>query len=225
MSQYAGVKATINANIKTNNNEEITGLILNSVLNEMVTNLEAGYLFKGVAATNTNPGSPDQRVFYVAAPGTYAHFSNIVVPEATTGFLKWDTSWHLETISTGVADGAVTEAKLASALATKLLATGYKYMGKATPSTDPGLPDQNVFYIAGEGDFPNFGNITVPQGGGVLRYDTAWHLDSLAGIGETLDMGQVAEDGIYYIDENLNIGAEVVQNGIFAINTLSYNIL
>ena len=223
MSQYAGVKATINANIKTNNNEEITGLILNSVLNEMVDNLAAGYLFKGVASTSTNPGSPDAKVFYVAAPGTYSHFGNQVVPAATTGFFKWDTAWHLETIPTGVADGSVTEAKLASALATKLLSTGYKYAGLATASTNPGTPNQNVFYLAGAGTYSNFGGAVVPQGAlGVLKYNGSWSVDALDGVGNLMEMGYVEEDGLFFVDGNLNIGAKIVQDGFYSINGLTY---
>lgn len=101
MSQYAGVKATINANIKTNNNEEITGLILNSVLNEMVDNLAAGYLFKGIATTSTNPGTPDENVFYIGGAGTYSHFGGAVIPEDHLGVLKYNGSWSVQSLLVG----------------------------------------------------------------------------------------------------------------------------
>lgn len=52
---------------------------------------------------------------------------------------------------------------------------GYLYMGVATPSTAPGTPDQNVFYIAGtEGTYTNFGGITVANEVAVLKYNGAW---------------------------------------------------
>ena len=63
MSNYNSLKATIDANIKQNGNQEITGQILNSVLNQMVTTLGAGYQFAGVATIDTNPGTPDAKVF------------------------------------------------------------------------------------------------------------------------------------------------------------------
>lgn len=105
MSNYNSLKATINANIKTNGNEEITGSVLNSVLNAMVTTIGAGYQYMGVATPSTNPGSPDARVFYVAAPGTYHNFNNAVVAEKHYGFLKYDTAWHTELLEIpGVVD-------------------------------------------------------------------------------------------------------------------------
>ena len=55
MSNYNSLKATINANIKTNGNQEITGSVLNSVLNAMVTTIGAGYQYAGVATPSANP--------------------------------------------------------------------------------------------------------------------------------------------------------------------------
>lgn len=102
MSNYNSLKATINANIKTNNNQEITGTILNSVLNAMVNTLGAGYQFAGVATTATDPGTPDAKVFYIAnGKGTYTNFGDLVVTEADVVVLYWDSSWHK--VSTGIA--------------------------------------------------------------------------------------------------------------------------
>lgn len=97
MANYSNLKSAIDTNIKTNGNEEITGAILNSVLNSMVTSLGAGYQFMGVATTSTNPGTPDAKVFYLAyTPGTYTNFGGIVV----TGLcvLKYDSSWSKDDI-------------------------------------------------------------------------------------------------------------------------------
>ena len=78
MSNYNNLKFAINNNIKTNGNEEITGTVLNSVLINMVSSLGAGYQFMGVATPSTNPGVPDQKVFYLAyTSGTYMNFSGI----------------------------------------------------------------------------------------------------------------------------------------------------
>ena len=82
MANYANLKATINANIKANGNEEITGPILNTVLNQAVTTLGAGYQYMGVATPATSPGTPDANVFYIAAtPGTYTNFGGKVVAD------------------------------------------------------------------------------------------------------------------------------------------------
>ena len=102
MSNYNSLKTTIDANIKQNGNQEITGQILNSVLNQMVTTLGAGYQFAGVATTATNPGSPDAKVFYIAnGKGTYTNFGGLEVTEDEVVVLYWDSSWHK--VSTGIA--------------------------------------------------------------------------------------------------------------------------
>lgn len=102
MSNYSSLKATINANIKTNGNQEITGSVMNSVLTAMVNTLGAGYMFAGIASPSTNPGSPDSKVFYLASiEGTYTNFGGLVVNEGEIALLRWDSSWHKD--STGVA--------------------------------------------------------------------------------------------------------------------------
>ena len=57
------------------------------------------------------------------------------------------------------------------------LNSGYQFMGVATPETNPGTPDQKVFYIAnGKGTYTNFGEISITEDEVViLYYDTAWH--------------------------------------------------
>ena len=105
MSNYNSLKTTIDANIKQNGRQEITGQILNSVLNQMVTTLGAGYQFAGVATTATNPGSPDAKVFYIAnGKGTYTNFGGLEVTEDEVVVLYWDSSWHK--VSTGIASQA-----------------------------------------------------------------------------------------------------------------------
>lgn len=107
MSEYSSLKATINANVKTNGNQEITGSIMNSVLNEIVNSLGTGYQFMGVA-TPTNPGSaqtPDYKCFYLATtPGTYTNLGGLVVADGEVAILKYDTSWTKEV--TGIATAA-----------------------------------------------------------------------------------------------------------------------
>ena len=104
MSNYNSLKTTIDANIKQNGRQEITGQILNSVLNQMVTTLGAGYQFAGVATLDpvTDPGTPDAKVFYIAnGKGTYTNFGGVEVTEDDVVVLYWDSSWHK--VSTGIA--------------------------------------------------------------------------------------------------------------------------
>ncbi len=59
------------------------------------------------------------------------------------------------------------------------LGAGYQFMGIAEPETDPGSPDQKVFYLAGVGDYPHFGNIHIEKGIGVLTWDDSWELQTI----------------------------------------------
>lgn len=107
MSEYSSLLATINANVKVNNNQEITGAILNSVLNAMVASLGAGYQFMGMA-TPTNPGTaqtPDYKCFYLATtPGTYTNLGGLVVADGEVAILKWDSTWTKEVTGIATAD-------------------------------------------------------------------------------------------------------------------------
>lgn len=75
MGGYTELKAAIAAVIKTNGNNEITGAILKNVLNTIVSTVGANRAFAGIADANTNPGTPDGNVFYVAyTAGNYVSF-------------------------------------------------------------------------------------------------------------------------------------------------------
>ena len=105
MSNYNSLKTAIDANIKQNGKQEITGPVLNSVLNAMVDTLGAGYQFAGIAVSDTNPGTPDAKVFYIAnGKGAYTNFSGLDVTEDEVVVLYFDTEWHK--VSTGIASQA-----------------------------------------------------------------------------------------------------------------------
>ena len=105
MANYQLLKADIDAKVYQNGAQEITGANLNSVLNEMVTTLGAEYQFAGVATIDTNPGTPDAKVFYIAnGKGTYTNFGGLEVTEDEVVVLYWDTAWHK--VSTGIASQA-----------------------------------------------------------------------------------------------------------------------
>lgn len=151
MSEYSSLKATINANVKTNGNQEITGAITNSVLNAMVDSLGAGYQFIGVA-TPTNPGTaqtPDYKCFYIATtPGTYANLGGLVVADGEVALLKYDTSWTKEVTGIATADQL-----------NQLIQAGYTFAGVANTATNPGTPTSKVFWISyGVGVHQYFGN-------------------------------------------------------------------
>lgn len=85
-----------------------TSAISNAVAEhtEKITKIEQlqqeGYNFMGVATPETNPGTPDQKVFYIAnGKGTYTKFGGIEVTEDEVIILYYDTAWHK--VATGIA--------------------------------------------------------------------------------------------------------------------------
>lgn len=94
MANLKGLKNTIDANIRENGNQEISGNLLNIVLNAMTETLGQNYQFAGVASANANPGQPDANIFYIAnLPGIYTNFGGIVVDEGEIAILKWNGEW------------------------------------------------------------------------------------------------------------------------------------
>lgn len=100
MANYQNLLATIAANIYTNGNQEVTAAMVKSVVDSMVGSLGYGYQFRGAAAPSDNPGTPDQRVYYVAkSAGTYTNFGNISVSADEVAILKWDSAWSKEVLT------------------------------------------------------------------------------------------------------------------------------
>ena len=162
MSNYSVLKQDINNNIYENQTQQITGTVLNAILNEMTASLGAGYQFAGVATRGMYPGDPDQRVFYLAGEGVYTNFGGIQVPAGKLGVLKWDNRWTLQTID-GLGGGGAN-------------LTGYV----SVASTDD-LPDEGVAtlgYLCGtnlylyvgeggdtkEGKYQDCGSFRGPEG-------------------------------------------------------------
>lgn len=106
MSNYANTKATIAANVYENHLNQVTANMAKAAINAVVDTLIAGgFLYKGVATTGTNPGTPDANVFYIAtAPGTYTNFGSLVVNDGEVAILKYNGSWTKEV--TGAATAA-----------------------------------------------------------------------------------------------------------------------
>jgi hypothetical protein len=102
MANYAALKAAIQQVIKTNGSNEITGALLQQSLLSMINSLGVGYQFVGIATPSTNPGTPDQNVFYIASTaGTYANFGGLVLADGEIAILKYNGAWSKD--STGAA--------------------------------------------------------------------------------------------------------------------------
>ena len=77
----------------------------------------------------------------------------------------------------------ITGAALQNVLMTMVnsLGNGYQFVGVATPTTNPGAFDQNVFYLAAQGGiYSNFGGLVVTQGFNVLKLNgSTWSVEQL----------------------------------------------
>lgn len=78
MGNYEQLKHAISDVIKTNGNQEITGEIMKNTLLSIISTIGNDATFAGIAVPETNPGTPDQNVFYIASqPGIYSNFGSI----------------------------------------------------------------------------------------------------------------------------------------------------
>lgn len=102
MANYATLKAAIQQVVKTNGNNEITGALLQQSLLAMINSLGAYYQFAGIATPSTNPGTPDQNVYYIASTaGTYSNFGGLILASGEIAILKYNGNWSKD--STGAA--------------------------------------------------------------------------------------------------------------------------
>jgi len=103
MAHYSAIKAAVNAYIKQNGRKEITGRILNAVLNATIDSLGRYFQFAGGALPTDDPGTPDQNVCYLAGePGVYTNFGGITIENEEVALLFWDGEWTKQRILIGI---------------------------------------------------------------------------------------------------------------------------
>lgn len=114
------LKASIRSAIKANGNEEITGDVLQQTLVAIVDALGKGYQFMGVATPATDPGTTDQKVFYIAnGKGVYTNFGGINVDEDGVVLLVYSDAWTKLLVAVNLVDGSVTTPKIANSAVTE----------------------------------------------------------------------------------------------------------
>lgn len=104
---YNDLKSDIEAAVYTNNNGEVTALMVQAVLKEIVDVLGAGYQFMGVADADTTPPAIDARMFYLAAAGTYTAFG-LTVSADHIGVFTYNGAWAVTELEVGGGGGGVT---------------------------------------------------------------------------------------------------------------------
>ena len=206
MSNSDAIRAIINAHIKTNRKQEITGKILNSVLNQMVTDKDAGISEEaGLRAAederieeliNKEIGdreSADAEIQDALTKEVAARkdadttINNALSEEATT---RENADTAINNTITNISNALSEEKTAREEGDTSLLnairdafSKGYLFAGVATTDTDPGTPDGKVFYIAnGKGIYTNFGGLEVTDDDdfAIFTYDNAWAKSNVA---------------------------------------------
>ena len=83
-----------------NNENLLSGLNIKSYFLSIINSLTAGYQFMGVATSETEGGTPDQNVFYLAGAGTYTGFGSnpITIDAGYIGIIRWNGAWSSESI-------------------------------------------------------------------------------------------------------------------------------
>lgn len=94
MGNYEQLKKIISGAIKANGNQEISGAILQNSLLSIISAIGANATFAGIATPTTNPGTPDQNIFYIAYEnGIYSNFGGVTLDGEVAIFSNEDGSW------------------------------------------------------------------------------------------------------------------------------------
>lgn len=95
MGNYEQLKQAVVEVVKSNGNQEITGDILQNTLLTIISTVGSGATFAGIATPTTNPGTPDQNVFYIASEdGIYSNFENVVLENEVAIFTNRNGIWQ-----------------------------------------------------------------------------------------------------------------------------------
>lgn len=95
MGNYEQLKQAVFDVIKKNGNQEITGAILQNTLLSIISTIGINATFAGIAKPTTNPGTPDQNVFYIASEnGTYSNFNGVTLNDEVVIFSNKNGSWE-----------------------------------------------------------------------------------------------------------------------------------
>lgn len=110
MANYTNLINSIKAVIKQNGTNDITGQLMQDTLTTIVGTLGRFAQFAGVAIPSTNPGNPDQTVFYLATQvGTYVNFNGVTISGTRICAIhNVNGAWELVVIIT-LGDGSAVE--------------------------------------------------------------------------------------------------------------------
>lgn len=187
MANFTALKTAINNAIKTNGNEEITGAVLQVILDAMVETLgesAINNLENALAAEVTNREN---------AVGSVA--SDLTAEAEARAALDYQVNNRINqeeynrqnadaALSQTMSQGFSTLGSQMNALSQAISAlnvayqNGFLYGGVVTPSSSPA--NGKCFYIALQGGtYTNFGGVGVVQGINILKNDNGWKVEHI----------------------------------------------
>ena len=144
MANYQNLLNSIAAVIRTNGNQEITGAVLQSTLQSMVSVMGANATYGGVAHPTDSPGTPDGPVVYVASEmGIYTNFGAISIDADELAMLLWNPTtgtWSKESLAY-IADKTEIEQLIEDGIAAIGLAKN-----DALDAIDEAIEGLNIYY-------------------------------------------------------------------------------
>ena len=146
MANWAILKTAISQLIKANNNQEITGPVLQNVLNNIITSVGENATFAGIAIPSTNPGVPDGPVFYLASKeGIYPNFG-LTINFGESAVFKWqEDSWVK--LTTGFATTALVDKHLPNSDLVSIADTRENTLISSSGALSETTQDAKVFVI------------------------------------------------------------------------------
>ena len=149
MADFNALEALINAHIKKNGVQAITGNILNGILRGMVSALGKGYTIAGVAVPSSDPGTMTGPLAYLAyTAGTYTHFGGLEVEQGEVAMLIYNEAvWHKEVLfslaASATIDGNVGTPEVGVSFVDGLLTFDFRNM-KGNPGDAAGFGTINA---------------------------------------------------------------------------------
>lgn len=99
MANHATAKNEIDTKVYENQSGEITGEKLNSVLNQMLTSLGAGYRYGGRITTESSPNVGDENeIFFPIEVGEYANCGGLQLASDEIAIFKYNGTWSKESL-------------------------------------------------------------------------------------------------------------------------------
>ena len=187
MANFTALKTAINNAIKTNGNEEITGAILQAILDAMVETLGDSAINDLENAITTEVTNRENAVGGVAddlAAEALARANKDNHLDGRINQEEYNRQNADAALSQTMSQGFQTLGSQMTALNAAISAlnaayqNGFLYGGIATPSSSPS--NNKCFYIALQGGtYTNFGGVGVVEGINIIKNDSGWKVEHI----------------------------------------------